>query len=202
MGNQQLINCHSFRQFPDKQTTAQTPALFNMRTSTQLLSGLGFLALLAPARAQSSSSSIESSFESSSTILPSSQSSSEIVSTTELSSTTGASSSSEVSSFTTPSSSLSTSFVPSSSTSESSLSSLSSSSSTVNVTTSSTSSSTSSSATSTGSQSAPFFLTIQTAASKRRQLASGSYLAVVNGQLIATDACNVIPPTAFTIDAD
>merc|ERR1712058_114324 len=54
----------------------------------------------------------------------------------------------------------------------------------------------------TGSQSAPFFLTIQTAASKRRQLASGSYLAVVNGQLIATDACNVIPPTAFTIDAD
>jgi len=27
-------------------------------------------------------------------------------------------------------------------------------------------------------------------------------LAVVNGQLIATDACNVIPPTAFTIDAD
>merc|ERR1711964_763495 len=25
---------------------------------------------------------------------------------------------------------------------------------------------------------------------------------VVNGQLIATDACNVIPPTAFTIDAD
>merc|ERR1711977_487916 len=101
MGNQQLINCHSFRQFPDKQTTAQTPALFNMRTSTQLLSGLGFLALLAPASAQSSSSiesSIESSFESSSTILPSSQSSSEIVSTTELSSTTGASSSSEVSS--------------------------------------------------------------------------------------------------------
>merc|ERR1712144_59739 len=171
----------------DKQTTAQTPALFNMRTSTQLLSGLGFLALLAPASAQSSSSiesSIESSFESSSTILPSSQSSSEIVSTTELSSTTGASSSSEVSStqtssevssFTTPSSSLSTS---------------------------STSSSTSSSATPTGSQSAPFFLTIQTAASKRRQLASGSYLAVVNGQLIATDACNVIPPTAFTIDAD
>merc|ERR1712144_75029 len=198
----------------DKQTTAQTPALFNMRTSTQLLSGLGFLALLAPASAQSSSSiesSIESSFESSSTILPSSQSSSEIVSTTELSSTTGASSSSEVSSFTTPSSSLSTSFVPSSSTSESSLSSLSSfssfssvasSSTTVNVTTSSTSSSTSSSATPTGSQSAPFFLTIQTAASKRRQLASGSYLAVVNGQLIATDACNVIPPTAFTIDAD
>merc|ERR1712093_821163 len=201
---------------PDKQTTAQTPALFNMRTSTQLLSGLGFLALLAPASAQSSSS-IESSFESSSTILPSSQSSSEIVSTTELSSTTGASSSSEVSStqtssevssFTTPSSSLSTSFVPSSSTSESSLSSLSSfssvasSSTTVNVTTSSTSSSTSSSATPTGSQSAPFFLTIQTAASKRRQLASGSYLAVVNGQLIATDPCNVIPPTAFTIDAD
>merc|ERR1712144_159727 len=210
----------------DKQTTAQTPALFNMRTSTQLLSGLGFLALLAPASAQSSSSiesSIESSFESSSTILPSSQSSSETVSTTELSSTTGASSSSEVSStqtssevssFTTPSSSLSTSFVPSSSTSESSLSSLSSfsslspfssvasSSTTVNVTTSSTSSSTSSSATPTGSQSAPFFLTIQTAASKRRQLASGSYLAVVNGQLIATDACNVIPPTAFTIDAD
>merc|ERR1712093_770473 len=183
----------------------------NMRTSTQLLSGLGFLALLAPASAQSSSSiesSIESSFESSSTILPSPQSSSEIVSTTELSSTTGASSSSEVSSFTTPSSSLSTSFVPSSSTSESSLSSLSSfssvasSSTTVNVTTSSTSSSTSSSATPTGSQSAPFFLTIQTAASKRRQLASGSYLAVVNGQLIATDACNVIPPTAFTIDAD
>merc|ERR1711929_58991 len=182
-----------------KQTTAQTPALFNMRTSTQLLSGLGFLALLAPASAQSSSSiesSIESSFESSSTILPSSQSSSEIVSTTELSS------------LTTPSSSLSTSFVPSSSTSESSLSSLSSfssvasSSTTVNVTTSSTSSSTSSSATPTGSQSAPFFLTIQTAASKRRQLASGSYLAVVNGQLIATDACNVIPPTAFTIDAD
>merc|ERR1712098_532774 len=96
----------------------------NMRTSTQLLSGLGFLALLAPASAQSSSSiesSIESSFESSSTILPSSQSSSEIVSTTELSSTTGASSSSEVSStqtssevssFTTPSSSLSTSFDP------------------------------------------------------------------------------------------
>merc|ERR1711964_824819 len=207
-------------EFPDKQTTAQTPALFNMRTSTQLLSGLGFLALLAPASAQSSSSiesSIESSFESSSTILPSSQSSSEIVSTTELSSTTGASSSSEssstqtsseVSSFTTPSSSLSTSFVPSSSTSESSLSSLSSfssvasSSTTVNVTTSSTSSSTSSSATPTGSQSAPFFLTIQTAASKRRQPASGSYLAVVNGQLIATDACNVIPPTAFTIDAD
>merc|ERR1711929_58660 len=197
-----------------KQTTAQTPALFNMRTSTQLLSGLGFLALLAPASAQSSSSiesSIESSFESSSTILPSSQSSSEIVSTTELSSTTGASSSSEVSStqtssevssFTTPSSSLSTSFVPSSSTSESSSSSLASSSTTVNVTTSSTSSSTSSSATPTGSQSAPFFLTIQTAASKRRQLASGSYLAVVNGQLIATDACNVIPPTAFTIDAD
>merc|ERR1712072_1155871 len=190
-----------------KQTTAQTPALFNMRTSTQLLSGLGFLALLAPASAQSSSS-IESSFESSSTILPSSQSSSEIVSTTELSSTTGASSSSEVSSSTTPSSSLSTSFVPSSSTSESSLSSLSSFSpvasfsTTVNVTTSSTSSSTSSSATPTGSQSAPFFLTIQTAASKRRQLASGSYLAVVNGQLIATDACNVIPPTAFTIDAD
>merc|ERR1712072_1405655 len=190
-----------------KQTTAQTPALFNMRTSTQLLSGLGFLALLAPASAQSSSS-IESSFENSSTILPSSQSSSEIVSTTELSSTTGASSSSEVSSSTTPSSSLSTSFVPSSSTSESSLSSLSSfssvasSSTTVNVTTSSTSSSTSSSATPTGSQSAPFFLTIQTAASKRRQLASGSYLAVVNGQLIATDACNVIPPTAFTIDAD
>merc|ERR1711929_10906 len=181
-----------------KQTTAQTPALFNMRTSTQLLSGLGFLALLAPASAQSSSSiesSIESSFESSSTILPSSQSSSEIVSTTELSSTTGASSSSEVSStqtssevssFTTPSSSPSTSFVPSSSTSEPS----------------SSSSSTSSSATPTGSQSAPFFLTIQTAASKRRQLASGSYLAVVNGQLIATDACNVIPPTAFTIDAD
>merc|ERR1711977_245654 len=200
-----------------KQTTAQTPALFNMRTSTQLLSGLGFLALLAPASAQSSSSiesSIESSFESSSTILPSSQSSSEIVSTTELSSTTGASSSSEVSStqtssevssFTTPSSSLFTSFVPSSSTSFSSLSSFSSvasSSTTVNVTTSSTSSSTSSSATPTGSQSAPFFLTIQTAASKRRQLASGSYLAVVNGQLIATDACNVIPPTAFTIDAD
>merc|ERR1711977_118902 len=200
-----------------KQTTAQTPALFNMRTSTQLLSGLGFLALLAPASAQSSSSiesSIESSFESSSTILPSSQSSSEISSTAELSSTTGVSSSSEVSStqtssevssFTTPSSSLSTSFVPSSSTSESSLSSFSSvasSSTTVNVTTSSTSSSTSSSATPTGSQSAPFFLTIQTAASKRRQLASGSYLAVVNGQLIATDACNVIPPTAFTIDAD
>merc|ERR1711900_4288 len=77
-----------------------------------------------------------------------------------------------------------------------------SSSTTVNVTTSSTSSSTSSSSTPTGSQSAPFFLTIQTAASKRRQLASGSYLAVVNGQLIATDACNVIPPTAFTIDAD
>merc|ERR1712219_8712 len=172
MGNQQLINCHSFREFPDKQTTAQTPALFNMRTSTQLLSGLGFLALLAPASAQSSSSiesSIESSFESSSTILPSSQSSSEVSSTQT---------SSEVSSFTTPSSSLSTSFVPSSS------------------------SSTSSSATPTGSQSAPFFLTIQTAASKRRQLASGSYLAVVNGQLIATDACNVIPPTAFTIDAD
>merc|ERR1712225_140398 len=143
--------------FPDKQTTAQTPALFNMRTSTQLLSGLGFLALLAPASAQSSSSiesSIESSFESSSPILPSSQSSSEIVSPTELSSTTGASSSSEVSS---------------------------------------TQASTSSSATPTGSQSAPFFLTIQTAASKRRQLASGSYLAVVNGQLIATDACNVIP---------
>merc|ERR1712000_673942 len=146
-----------------------------------------------------------------------SQSSSEIVSTTELSSTTGASSSSEVSStqtssevssFTTPSSSLSTSFVPSSSTSESSFSTLSSfssvasSSTTVNVTTPSTSSSTSSSATPTGSRSAPFFLTIQTAASKRRQLASGSYLAVVNGQLIATDACNVIPPTAFTIDAD
>merc|ERR1711900_31518 len=81
-------------------------------------------------------------------------------------------------------------------------SSVASSSTTVNVTTSSTSSSTSSSATPTGSQSAPFFLTIQTAASKRRQLASGSYLAVVNGQLIATDACNVIPPTAFTIDAD
>merc|ERR1712093_728090 len=171
-----------------KQTTAQTPALFNMRTSTQLLSGLGFLALLAPASAQSSSS-IESS-------------SSEVSSTQT---------SSGVSSFTTPSSSLSTSFVPSSSTSESSLSSLSSfsslssvasSSTTVNVTTSSTSSSTSSSATPTGSPSAPFFLTIQTAASKRRQLASGSYLAVVNGQLIATDACNVIPPTAFTIDAD
>merc|ERR1711977_226991 len=211
MGNQQLINCHSFRQFPDKQTTAQTPALFNMRTSTQLLSGLGFLALLAPASAQSSSSiesSIESSFESSSTILPSSQSSSEIVSTTGVSSSSEVSStltSSEVSSFTTPSSSLSTSFVPSSSASESSLSSFSSvlSSSTVgNLTTSSTASSTSSSATPTGSQSAPFFLTIQTAASKRRQLASGSYLAVVNGQLIATDACNVIPPTAFTIDAD
>merc|ERR1711900_19564 len=168
-------------------------------------------------------SSIESSFESSSTILPSSQSSSEIVSTTELSSTTGASSSSEVSStqtssevssFTTPSSSLSTSFVPTWAFVPSSLSSLStwaslssfssvaSSSTTVNVTTSSTSSSTSSSATPTGSQSAPFFLTIQTAASKRRQLASGSYLAVVNGQLIATDACNVIPPTAYTIDAD
>merc|ERR1712098_916890 len=171
----------------------KTPALFNMRTSTQLLSGLGFLALLAPASAQSSSSiesSIESSFESSSTILPSSQSSSEVSSTQT---------SSEVSSFTTPSSSLSTSFVPSSSTSESSVA---SSSTTVNVTTSSTSSSTSSSATPTGSRSAPFFLTIQTAASKRRQLASGSYLAVVNGQLIATDACNVIPPTAFTIDAD
>merc|ERR1711939_791619 len=192
-----------------------TSTFFNMRTSTQLLSGLGFLALLAPASAQSSSSIIESSFESSSTILSSSvQSSSEISSTAELSSTTGVSSSSEVSStltssevssFTTPSSSLSTSFVPSSSASESSLSSFSSvlSSSTVgNLTTSSTASSTSSSATPTGSQSAPFFLTIQTAASKRRQLASGSYLAVVNGLLVATDACTITPPTAFTIDAD
>ncbi|PVH84795.1 hypothetical protein DL98DRAFT_512206 [Cadophora sp. DSE1049] len=162
-----------------------------MRTSTQFLSGLGFLALLAPASAQSSNSD---SFEASSAILPTFQSTTEASSTTtEVPSTQ---TSSEVSSFTTPSPSLSSSFIPTSA-SESSLPS-----SFGNQTSSSTSAS--SSATPSVSPTAPFFLTVQVVPGlKKRQVTSGTpYLSLVGGQLVATQSCSEFPPVAFSIDAD